>query len=142
MELPTCEAVVVGDALVAQDRVDADDEVPLGVVEVPAVELVADGEHLVEHTERVQRPQRVAGLVDADAVDLGVALDLDDLDVDAPLRERGRGPQPADPAADDECPLDRRHQWTLDAAQGFSSPRSVASGGEASSMDSGIAVLR
>ena len=142
MELAAREAVVVRDALVAQDRVDADDEVPVGVAEVIAVELEADGQHVVEHAQRVEGTQRVARLVDADAVDLGVGLDLDDLDVDAALCERRRGAQPADPAADDQRPLDRRHQWTLDAAQGFRSPRSVSSGGAASSMDSGIATLR
>ena len=101
--------------------------------------------------ERLQRAQRVAGLVDADAVDVRLGLDLDDLDLDAALRERRARAEAADAGADDEDLADVGHgpgpQWTLAAAQGFAasglaSARELGAAAKPSIIESGIATLR
>ena len=50
--------------------------------------------------QRVECPERVARLDDADPVDAPLGIPLDDVDVEALATKRQRGGQPADPTAD------------------------------------------
>ena len=127
-------------------ELDVTTRLPRCVVELgPQSNSKPTAQHLVEDAERLQRAQRVRRLVDADAVDVRLGLDLDDLDLDAAIGERGARAEPADARADDEDLLDVGHgrpQCTLAAAQGLAASRFASSassaGGNASIIESGI----
>lgn len=79
------------------------------VGEGDAVEAERHGDAGIEESDRLQRPERRPGQADADAEDVPLRLQLDDLGREPLAPERHREGEPGDPAADDEDLGFRRH---------------------------------
>ena len=149
VEIAPGQPIVRRDPLTAEPRAHVDDEVAISVVEYPRAELIARVEYVVEHAELLQRAQRVRRLVDADAIDVRLRLDLDDVDLVARVRERRRPAKATDPGANNED-LPLRHQCLLMDARGAPRvgsldvwrPGPARRAGNPSIIESGIAMLR
>jgi hypothetical protein len=86
------------------------------VTEEDAIPLEARCKAFVDDANVAYRSERVAGLGKADAVHDVVVLDLDNVDFDVSLSERGAGCESADPGTDDQHAAYLVHDSILPAA--------------------------
>ncbi len=78
------------------------EQVALAVEEPRPLHRVSLCDRRLGKPEGVERPDRVGGLDDADAVDVPARIELDDVDLDLAQTERDGGREAADPPSDDE----------------------------------------
>ena len=102
VQLQTGQGAECRHPVVAHQEFVLHDQPTIGIAQPHAIVAEAGGEDFVEHAERVVDAKRIGGLAKADARNIEGRPPLDQHDLDAPPRERCRGGQSADAAADHE----------------------------------------